>query len=178
MAIGYLVLTVAYYKNLFHAKDLVFMSTSLFGSDGSSYNQSAILTPEYTLDPTKLQEVGFPRYTTTYVISQICYNLSLGAAIVHVVLWHWDDLRRGEQYFVLERERTPSPFEKPRIWGFPIFQKRPRHQRPSLWTSVRLAELVDRLLTSHLDRDEEIPRGPSMVVSPPVCWISWGGNRL
>ena len=132
MAIGYLVLTVAYYKNLFHAKDLVFMSTSLFGSDGSSYNQSAILTPEYTLDPTKLQEVGLPRYTTTYVISQICYNLSLGAAIVHVVLWHWDDLRRGEQYFVLETERAPSPFEKPRIWGFPIFQKRPRHQRPSL----------------------------------------------
>lgn len=95
MAIGYLVLTLAYYKNAFQARDLVFMSTSLFGLDGNTYNQSAILTPELTLDPTKLEQVGLPRFTTTYTISQICYNLSLGAAIVHVALWHWSDLKTG-----------------------------------------------------------------------------------
>lgn len=96
MAIGYLVLTLCYYNNVFGARDLVFMSTSLFGKDGKVYNQTAILTPEYSLDPSKLQEIGLPRYTTTYVVSQICYNLSLGAAIVHVFLWHWDDLKRGK----------------------------------------------------------------------------------
>ncbi|KAJ3474399.1 hypothetical protein NLI96_g12479 [Meripilus lineatus] len=95
MAIGYLVLTLCYYNNVFGARDLVFMSTSLFGKDGKVYNQTAILTPEYSLDPSKLQEIGLPRYTTTYVVSQICYNLSLGAAIVHVFLWHWDDLKRA-----------------------------------------------------------------------------------
>ncbi len=98
MAIGYLVLTLAYYKNAFHARDLVFMSTSLFGLDGNTYNQSAILTPDLNLDPTKLEQVGLPRYTATYAISQICYNLSLGAAIVHVALWHWTDLKRGEWF--------------------------------------------------------------------------------
>ena len=95
MAIGYLVLTLAYYKNSFNARDLVFMSTSLFGSDGSTYNQSAILTPENRLDPTKLEEVGLPRFTATYAVSQITYNLSLGAALVHVLLWNWNDLKAG-----------------------------------------------------------------------------------
>ncbi|KAF7794042.1 hypothetical protein EIP86_005170 [Pleurotus ostreatoroseus] len=95
MAIGYLVLTLAYYKNSFNARDLVFMSTSLFGSDGSTYNQSAILTPENRLDPTKLEEVGLPRFTATYAVSQITYNLSLGAALVHVLLWNWKDLKAG-----------------------------------------------------------------------------------
>nr|AGA20382.1 oligopeptide transporter 11 [Phanerodontia chrysosporium] len=93
MAIGYLVLTLAYYKNSFNARDLVFMSTSLFGSDGNTYNQSAILTPDNSLDKSKLAEVGLPRYTATYVVSQMCYNFSLGAALVHVLLWHWSDLK-------------------------------------------------------------------------------------
>lgn len=95
MAIGYLVLTLAYYKNSFNARDLVFMSTSLFGSDGSTYNQTAILTPDNKLDPTKLSAIGLPRFTATYVVSQVCYNLSLGAAIVHVLLWNWKELKEG-----------------------------------------------------------------------------------
>lgn len=95
MAIGYLVLTLAYYSNSFNARDLVFMSTSLFGSDGEAYNQTAILTPDNKLDPAMLEQIGLPRYTATYAVSQMCYNFSLGAAIVHVFLWHWKDLKRG-----------------------------------------------------------------------------------
>jgi hypothetical protein len=71
------------------------MSTDLFGEDGGPYNQSAILTPDNKLDPTKLAEVGLPRYTATYATSQLCYNLSMGAAIVHIGLWHWKDIRKG-----------------------------------------------------------------------------------
>jgi hypothetical protein len=60
MAVGYLVLTTAYYANVFNGRNLVFMSTSLFGTDGNVYNQTAILTPEFTLDPSKLAQVGVP----------------------------------------------------------------------------------------------------------------------
>ncbi|PCH45026.1 OPT oligopeptide transporter [Wolfiporia cocos MD-104 SS10] len=95
MAIGYVVLTVCYYRNVFHGRDLVWMSTSLFASNGSTYDQSAILTPDNTLDPAKLDEVGLPQFTTTYAISQMCYNFSLGAAIVHVLVWNWRDLKRA-----------------------------------------------------------------------------------
>ncbi|KAI0341506.1 OPT oligopeptide transporter [Trametopsis cervina] len=93
MALGYIVLTTAYYSGAFNGRDLVFMSTSLFGSDGQKYNQTAILTPDNNLDPSKLAAAGLPRFTTTYAISQMCYNFSMGAAIVHVLLWHWSDLK-------------------------------------------------------------------------------------
>ena len=106
MAIGYLVLTLAYYRNAFNGGDLKFMSTSLFGRDGDTYNQSAILTSDYSVDAEKLAELGLPRYTTTYTISQMCYNFSLGAAIVHVLLWHWKDLKRGTNNELLLKKLT------------------------------------------------------------------------
>ncbi|KAI0088413.1 OPT oligopeptide transporter [Irpex rosettiformis] len=93
MALGYIVLTTAYYSNTFNARDLVFMSNSLFASDESTYNQTAILTPDNSLDQAKLESVGLPRFTATFTVSQMCYNFSMGAAIVHVFLWHWKDLK-------------------------------------------------------------------------------------
>lgn len=94
MALGYIVLTSCYYANIYNGRDLVFMSTSLFGSDGSTYNQTAVLT-DNKLDPSKLAEIGLPRYTTSYSVSQLVYNLSMGAAVTHVILWSWSDLKRG-----------------------------------------------------------------------------------
>lgn len=71
------------------------MSNALFGSDGSTYNQSAVITPDYKLNQTALEEIGLPRYTTTYAISQLAYNLSLGAAVTYIFLWHWKELKTG-----------------------------------------------------------------------------------
>ncbi|TFK90092.1 OPT oligopeptide transporter [Polyporus arcularius HHB13444] len=91
--LGYIVLTACYYTNVFNGRDILWMSTALFNNEGGSYDQKAILTPENTLNSTALATVGLPRYTTTYAISQMCYNFSLGAAIVHVLLWHWPELK-------------------------------------------------------------------------------------
>ncbi|KAJ7771898.1 OPT superfamily oligopeptide transporter [Mycena olivaceomarginata] len=63
-------------------RDLPFMSTSLFSETGDTYNQSEFITT-----------VGLPGYSTTYAISQLCYNLSLGAAVTYLFLWHWPELR-------------------------------------------------------------------------------------
>ena len=97
MVFGYIVLTSAYYANLYDGKDILWMSTSLFNNNGSTYDQNAVLTPEYTLNQTAIATVGLPRYTTTYVISQMTYNLSLGAAITHVFLYNWKDLKAGKR---------------------------------------------------------------------------------
>ncbi|CAA7267213.1 unnamed protein product [Cyclocybe aegerita] len=93
MGLGYIVLTTAYYSNVFNGRDLKFMSTSLFGLDGNTYNQSAVIGPDFKLDQDALESVGLPRYTTTYAISQLCYNLSLGASFTYIVIWHWPELR-------------------------------------------------------------------------------------
>lgn len=95
MALGYIVLTAVYYSNIFSGRDLPFMSTSLFGPDGETYDQTAILTPDSRLNMTALESIGLPRYTATYAVSQLAYNLSLGASIVHIFLWNWKDLKNG-----------------------------------------------------------------------------------
>lgn len=97
MAIGYIVLTTCYYANVFNAGDLKFMSTSLFGNDGTTYNQTLVIDSDYHLNKEALETVGLPRYTTTYAISQLTYNISLGAAITYILLWHWADLKKGRR---------------------------------------------------------------------------------
>ncbi|KAF8578774.1 OPT superfamily oligopeptide transporter [Ramaria rubella] len=119
MAIGYIVLTTAYYANVFNGRNLVFMSTSLFGLDGNVYNQSAILTPDFQLDPSKLAEVGPPRYTTTYAISGLAYNIGLGAAITHVFLWNWRELKAafGGFKFMRSGQEIDDPhYRKMRVY--------------------------------------------------------------
>ncbi|KAJ7021594.1 OPT oligopeptide transporter [Mycena alexandri] len=93
MWLGYIVLTSCYYSNVFNGRNLPWMSTSLFSEDGETYNQTAVITPDYKLNATAIATVGLPRYTTTYAISQMCYNLSLGAAVTYLFLWHWPELR-------------------------------------------------------------------------------------
>ena len=111
MALGYIVLTACYYNNVFNGRDILWMSQALFNDQGGSYNQSAILTPQNTLNATALESVGLPRYTTSYVISQMCYNFSLGAAIVHVLLWNWPELTRafGKMRFMKSSQDIDDP---------------------------------------------------------------------
>ncbi len=93
MLLGYIVLTTSYYSNVFNGRDILWMSTSLFGKDGETYDQEAVIDSNYHLNTTAIAEVGLPRYTTTYAISQLCYNLSLGSAVTYVLLWHWRELK-------------------------------------------------------------------------------------
>ncbi|KAF8893178.1 OPT oligopeptide transporter protein-domain-containing protein [Gymnopilus junonius] len=93
MALGYLLLTGGYYLNVFHGRDIAFMSTALFGSDGNSYNQTAVIGPDFKLNPDALATIGLPRYTTTYALSQLFYNLSLGSAFTYILIWHWPELK-------------------------------------------------------------------------------------
>jgi hypothetical protein len=71
IGLGYIVLTAVYYSNTFNGRDIKWMSTNLFGNDGGTYNQTAILTPDNRLDSSKLDQVGLPRYTATYATSQV-----------------------------------------------------------------------------------------------------------
>ncbi|KAJ3784083.1 OPT oligopeptide transporter [Lentinula aff. detonsa] len=95
LGIGYIVLTACYYSNVFNGRDLIWMSTSLFGTNGSIYDQDAVITSDYRLNETALESVGLPRYTTTFAVSQLCYNLSIGAAVTTLLLWHWPELTKA-----------------------------------------------------------------------------------
>ena len=143
MAIGYLVLTLAYYRNAFNGGDLKFMSTSLFGRDGDTYNQSAILTSDYSVDAEKLAELGLPRYTTTYTISQMCYNFSLGAAITHVLIWNWAELKAafGSMRFLHSSQDIDDP-----------------HYQGTLIFSTEVAMITDLWHSVEMKKYPEVPQ--------------------
>ncbi|OCH87078.1 OPT oligopeptide transporter [Obba rivulosa] len=131
MAIGYVVLMLVYYTNTFNARDLVWMSQDLFATDGTPYNATAILNDDFSVDPAKLAQVGLPRFTATYTVSQMCYNFSLGAAVVHVLLWYWGDLKKtfGKLQFLGKSDECDDPHyaqmkkypEVPHWWYLAVF---------------------------------------------------------
>ncbi|KAL0948807.1 hypothetical protein HGRIS_008935 [Hohenbuehelia grisea] len=112
LASGYIVLTATYYGNVFNGRNLVFMSTSLFGLDGSTYNQTAVIGPDFKLDLDALETIGLPRYTTTYAMSQLAYNVSLGAAVTYIIIWHHKELRAAFGSFKFLRQ-APDDVDDP-----------------------------------------------------------------
>ncbi|KAK3343362.1 OPT superfamily oligopeptide transporter [Neurospora tetraspora] len=95
--IGYVVgiaLTVgAYYYNLWDAKKFPFMAQDLFTSNGTLYDQTQILGPDNEVDPAALQAYGLPRFATSQALSLLVMNMGVTAAVVHVLLWNWHDVK-------------------------------------------------------------------------------------
>ncbi|ORY26993.1 OPT oligopeptide transporter protein-domain-containing protein [Naematelia encephala] len=97
MLVCYILMTGAYYSDVGQGKSngLPFMSTSLFTSNGSSYDQTMILDSNNRLNQTAYEEYGRPFYTSTYQMSLTTHNLSCGAAVTHMILWHYKDIIAG-----------------------------------------------------------------------------------
>ncbi|CDO73896.1 hypothetical protein BN946_scf185016.g53 [Trametes cinnabarina] len=170
MAIGYLTLTLAYYNNVFNGRNLLWMSNSLFNSEGGRYNQSAILTPDNNVDHSKLSSVGLPRYTTTYAISQMCYNFSLGAAIVHVLLWHWSDLKRafGGMRFLRSVQDIDDPHFQERS-----VEMRKYREVPQWWyISLFVASLAVGIGCSYNHGDWLLPAWSIILFTTISCFIA------
>jgi hypothetical protein len=101
-AINYLLLPLAYYTNVFKARNFPFISQNLFFENGTVYDQNLILNPDFSLNHTAVEIYGQPWQATSNVLYNMGINLSIGAIIVHIILWHGDeiwgsieDFRRG-----------------------------------------------------------------------------------
>lgn len=65
-----------YYNNVWGAKSLPFMSTSLRSEDSSSYPVSEVFTGG-VLNNTALEEYGLPRLTGTFAYSMLMANAAV-----------------------------------------------------------------------------------------------------
>ncbi|KAF2772894.1 OPT superfamily oligopeptide transporter [Teratosphaeria nubilosa] len=78
--IGYLiwypVMLGLYYGNAWEARDLPFMSTSLYSADGEKFSTTSILNSEGIVDEAKLAAVGLPRLTSSTVWGYFSQNLA------------------------------------------------------------------------------------------------------
>ncbi|KZT63319.1 OPT superfamily oligopeptide transporter [Daedalea quercina L-15889] len=90
--LAYTMMAAIYYGNVWGSLSFPFMSQSLYTSNGTIYDQTAILT-NGKFDPVKYAELGPAYLSGTFVWGLISSNLSLGALFTHVCLWHWKDLK-------------------------------------------------------------------------------------
>ncbi|KAK3401320.1 OPT superfamily oligopeptide transporter [Sordaria brevicollis] len=92
--LGCIALTVgAYYYNLWDAKKFPFMAQSLFTANGTVYDQTQIMGADNQVDPAALHAYGLPRFATSQALCLLVFNMGITAAVVHVFLWNWNDIK-------------------------------------------------------------------------------------
>jgi hypothetical protein len=57
------------------------------------YDQTQILNSKFAVDPVLLKKHGLPFLTSAQVLSMTVVNIAITAAITHMILWHWNDIK-------------------------------------------------------------------------------------
>lgn len=97
----YIIFIILYYTNAFGAKNLPFLATGLFTSDGQQYPAQSVFV-DGILDRAALEKVGPPQMTATFAYGMLAANLSVGALIAQVFFF-W-----GKQAWKNIRERRDA----------------------------------------------------------------------
>ncbi|KAH8884906.1 OPT superfamily oligopeptide transporter [Thozetella sp. PMI_491] len=137
--IGYLLCTILfmglYYGNIWDSQNFPFLSQLLFDQTSNStnfvtYNLTAILTPDNEIDVDAVQAVGIPYMTGTYIAYLITTNMGVTATLVHMLLWHYDDIKEGWSFLTVENLKKLLSAE---TWLFWRNQEDPElHKRKTL----------------------------------------------
>ncbi|OBZ73648.1 Oligopeptide transporter 1 [Grifola frondosa] len=77
-AICYIAIMGIYYSNAWNSLAFPMLSSSIFSSNGSIYNQSAIFGNTFNLNQTVLEEIGLPALTGLNAWANLMANLAIG----------------------------------------------------------------------------------------------------
>ncbi|TFK71695.1 oligopeptide transporter [Pluteus cervinus] len=103
----YLVIMLIYYTNTWNSLAFPMLSTSIFSSNGSIYDQSAVFGTNFQVNQTALEEIGLPALTGSNAWANLTANLAIGGLVAHVVFF-WSGYARDS--FKLAWNRTqPDP---------------------------------------------------------------------
>ena len=89
-----------FYTNVWRSRDFPFLSQLLFNGNStgtyySQFEQTTILNSDFTVNQTKLDAVGVPYLTGSYVGYLITTNMGITACLTHMFLWNYDDIKLG-----------------------------------------------------------------------------------
>jgi len=106
--------------NVQDARKFPFLSPLMFSEKSTAekyvmYNQSAILDQKYTVQESLLEIHGLPRLTSSHAFAMIVRNIGITAAIAHMIVWHWNDIKSAFSF--LKGSRIQKLF-KPKSWDF------------------------------------------------------------
>ena len=81
-------LPILYFTNTLNGKSFPAMNSGTFDKDGSTYNISRILTPQYTLDQSAMDSYSHPYWSTGYAFVFFAGFVSSTGAAVYSILWY------------------------------------------------------------------------------------------
>ncbi|KAJ3142506.1 hypothetical protein HK100_002572 [Physocladia obscura] len=99
MSLGILVCCIfqpyLWYSNTFDAQSYPWMAQGIYSPGGNSYNQTAVLNPDYTVNLTAVEVVGLPGLAASYALFLIGANMALTAGLVHIGLYFGPEIVAG-----------------------------------------------------------------------------------
>jgi hypothetical protein len=116
-----------YYTNMWNAKKFPFLSPMLFSESSNStryvpYDIKKILNANHEVDESLLQKVGLPWFTGSYALSLTTINIAISATIVHMLIWHYEDISTAWGFINVANIKT---FVRPHTWNWKFWQSTP-----------------------------------------------------
>lgn len=115
-SVNYFLLPAIFASNVWHSKNFPFISQNLFYENGSIYDQTLILNPDYSLNKTAYEIYGQPWQSGSTVIYNLGINMSIGATFVHIALWHGTDIWGAFMDYVHRRPVDDYHFKRMQIY--------------------------------------------------------------
>ncbi|KAF2773243.1 OPT superfamily oligopeptide transporter [Teratosphaeria nubilosa] len=82
---------ILYYTNTFGSQTFPAMSSNTFDKDGNPYNISLVMTPDYQLNQTAMDNYSQPHWSISYVFYFFWGFASSTGAMLYAVLWYGKD---------------------------------------------------------------------------------------
>lgn len=113
-----------YYSNTWDARRFPFISPMLFDASSTSkkyvpFDVKKILNADQVVDHKLVQETGLPWFSASHATSLVTLNVAIAATIVHMLLWHYDDLKTAWAFL------TPTSLKalgSPTTWNWKFWQ--------------------------------------------------------
>ncbi|KAI8100046.1 OPT family small oligopeptide transporter [Halteromyces radiatus] len=126
---------ILWYYDVWDAQSFRFLSNGIFAMNetthlGYTYPQKSVLNPDNSLNHTKLEEVGSPRYSTIFALSYILINFGVTATITHVALYYgkqiWSTVRTTREEYAKNNQDIHNKLmaaypEVPNWWYYIVF---------------------------------------------------------
>ncbi|KAH9817762.1 OPT oligopeptide transporter protein [Teratosphaeria destructans] len=87
----WLLYPILYYTNTFGSKTFPAMSSNTFDEDGNPYNITRVMTPDYQLNQTAMDNYSQPHWGTSYVFYFFWGFAASTGAMLYSVLWYGKD---------------------------------------------------------------------------------------
>lgn len=152
---------VLYYTNVFSSQTFPAMSSDTFDDTGASYNISRILTPNYQLNQTAMDEYSKPHWSTSYVFYFFWGFAASTGAMLWAALWY------GPDCYQIFKNAMKGKVED---YGDPYLKLMSIHKRvPHWWYYSLLAVCAALSLGTIYGGQFELPWWGFIV----MCLVSW-----